>query len=48
MKLPSNIDLDGEWEVALSEISVPSHVHNVIEFVYRQNTSHAGTIETIA
>ena len=30
-KLPSNIDLDGEWEVGLSEISVPSHVHNVIE-----------------
>ena len=30
-KLPNNIDLDGEWEVGLSEISVPSHVHNVIE-----------------
>jgi len=30
-KLPDNIDLDGEWEVGLSEISVPSHVHNVIE-----------------
>jgi len=32
-KLPSNIDLDGEWEVGLSEIglSVPSHVPNVIE-----------------
>jgi len=30
-KLPNNIDLDGEWEVGLSEISVPLHVHNVIE-----------------
>jgi len=29
-KLPNNINLDGEWEVGLSEISVPSHVHNVI------------------
>jgi len=30
-KLPNNIDLDGEWEVSLSEISVPSRVYNVIE-----------------
>jgi len=30
-KLPNNIDLDEEWEVGLSEISVPSHVYNVIE-----------------
>ena len=30
-KLPNTIDLEGEWEVGLSEISVPSHVHNVIE-----------------
>jgi len=30
-KLPNNINLEGEWEVGLSEISVPSHVHNVIE-----------------
>jgi len=30
-KLPNNIDLDGEWEIALSEISVPSRVYNVIE-----------------
>ena len=25
------IELDGEWEVGLTEISIPSHVHNVIE-----------------
>ena len=30
-KLPNNIDLEGEWEVGLSEISVLSHVHNLIE-----------------
>jgi len=30
-KLPNNIDLDGEWDVVLSKIFVPSHVHNVIE-----------------
>jgi len=30
-KLSNTIDLEGEWEVGLSEISVPSHVHNVIE-----------------
>jgi len=28
---PNTIDLDGEWEVGLSVISVPSHVHNVVE-----------------
>jgi len=42
-KLPNNIDLDGEWDVGLSEISVPSHVHNVIEGlcfydIYMSNT----------
>jgi len=30
-KLPNNIDLNGEWEVALSAISVPSRVYNVME-----------------
>ena len=30
-KLPNNIDVDGEWKVALSEISVPSRVYNVME-----------------
>ena len=30
-KLPNNIDLDGEWEVALSETSVPLRVYNVME-----------------
>ena len=30
-KLPNNIDLDGEWEVAVSEISVPSRVYNMME-----------------
>jgi len=30
-KLNSVIELDGEWEVGLTEISIPSNVHNVIE-----------------
>ena len=30
-KLNSVIELDGEWEIGLTEISIPSHVHNVIE-----------------
>jgi len=57
-KLPNNIDLDGEWKVGLSEISVPSHVYNVIEglllrhifieYVYTQNKCHAGAIQTSA
>ena len=29
--LPSRIDLDGEWEVALYEIAFPAHFENVIE-----------------
>ena len=42
-KLPINNDLDGEWEVGLNEISVPSHVHDVIERlcycdIYMSNT----------
>ena len=30
-KLPRNIDLEGDWEVSLSEISVPVDFHNVSE-----------------
>jgi len=30
-KLNSVIELNGEWEVSLTEISVPSHAHNMIE-----------------
>ena len=30
-KLNSMIELDGDWEIGLTEISIPSHVHNVIE-----------------
>ena len=57
-KLPNTIDLKGDYEVGLSEISVPSHVHNVIEGlcyydIYLANTftrriTHAGAILTTA
>ena len=30
-KLNRVIELDGDWEIGLTEISIPSHVHNVIE-----------------
>jgi len=30
-KLSSTIELEGEWEVALSEISIPSQVQNAVE-----------------
>ena len=30
-KLNRVIELDDDWEIGLTEISIPSHVHNVIE-----------------
>ena len=53
-KLLNNIDLDGECEVGLSEIYVPSHVYIVIEglcyydiyLANTQNKCHAGVIQT--
>ena len=41
-KLISTIELDGEWEVGLTEISIPSNVHNVIEGYCYYNLYLAG------